>query len=72
MRNPSFHSGNDVSMAANFQAIGTAFVQHYYNTFDSNRSGLGPLYKENSCLSFEGESFQGAAAIVAKLTVHIY
>ena len=29
---------------ANFDAVGQAFAQHYYNTFDSDRTQLGPLY----------------------------
>merc|ERR1719362_1351003 len=47
-------------MAAGFQQIGEQFVQHYYQTFDSNRSQLGALYSE-------GEQIQGAANIVQKL-----
>lgn len=31
-----------------------AFAEHYYNTFDTNRAGLAPLYQEQSMLTFEG------------------
>jgi len=51
----------------NFQAVGEQFVQHYYQTFDSNRGGLFPLYDANSMLTFEGEQFQSAQNIVQKL-----
>ncbi|KAF4652091.1 Nuclear transport factor 2 [Perkinsus olseni] len=50
-----------------FQAIGDQFVQQYYQTFDANRSQLGPLYGDSSMLTFEGEQFQGAANIVQKI-----
>nr|XP_009759023.1 PREDICTED: nuclear transport factor 2-like [Nicotiana sylvestris] len=52
----------------NPDAVATAFVEHYYSTFDSNRAGLANLYQENSMLSFEGVKIQGAQHIVAKLT----
>eukprot|EP00929_Paragymnodinium_shiwhaense_P006135 TRINITY_DN1089_c0_g2_i1.p1 TRINITY_DN1089_c0_g2~~TRINITY_DN1089_c0_g2_i1.p1 ORF type:complete len:128 (-),score=29.75 TRINITY_DN1089_c0_g2_i1:75-458(-) len=51
----------------NFQQIGEQFVQHYYQTFDSNRAGVQPLYGETSMMTWEGEQFQGAAAITQKL-----
>merc|ERR1719480_514702 len=50
-----------------FQQVGEQFVQHYYGTFDSNRQNLAPLYGQSSMLTFEGEQFQGAQAIVQKL-----
>eukprot|EP00928_Gymnodinium_smaydae_P074515 TRINITY_DN57558_c0_g1_i1.p2 TRINITY_DN57558_c0_g1~~TRINITY_DN57558_c0_g1_i1.p2 ORF type:complete len:125 (+),score=23.38 TRINITY_DN57558_c0_g1_i1:94-468(+) len=50
-----------------FQQVGEQFCQHYYNTFDTNRAGLAPLYGETSMLTFEGEQFQGAANIAQKL-----
>merc|ERR1712154_349174 len=50
-----------------FQQVGEAFVQQFYQTFDSNRAGLAPLYSDTSMLTFEGEQFQGAANIVQKL-----
>ncbi|KAJ5104049.1 hypothetical protein N7532_004578 [Penicillium argentinense] len=44
------------------------FVEFYYQTFDSNRGGLAPLYRDQSMLTFETSSVQGAAGIVEKLT----
>lgn len=32
-----------------------AFADHYYNTFDTNRAGLGSLYQDQSLLTFEGQ-----------------
>lgn len=49
-------------------AVAKAFVDHYYQTFDTNRAGLGNLYQDSSMLTFEGEKFQGPAAIVGKIT----
>ena len=46
--------------------IGGAFVQHYYQTLDSNPAGLAGLYQATSTLTFEGQSFVGADAIIAK------
>ena len=54
-------------MNPQFESIGRQFVEHYYKTFDANRSTLGPLYSEQSLLTFEGEQFHGAPAIVNKL-----
>ena len=54
-------------MNPQFDSIGRQFIEHYYNTFDANRSTLGPLYSEQSLLTFEGEQFQGASSIVNKL-----
>mmetsp|Transcript_54764 Transcript_54764/g.138317 ORF Transcript_54764/g.138317 Transcript_54764/m.138317 type:complete len:124 (-) Transcript_54764:173-544(-) len=51
-----------------FQQIGEQFVQHYYQTFDTNRAGLAALYGDTSMLTFEGEQFQGAQNITGKLT----
>lgn len=48
-------------------AVAKAFVEHYYSTFDTNRQGLGNLYQDGSMLSFEGQQFQGAQNIAAKL-----
>ncbi|KAL7171794.1 hypothetical protein ACSBR2_036457 [Camellia fascicularis] len=47
-------------------AVAKAFVEHYYSTFDANRSGLANLYHESSMLTFEGQ--KGSQGIVAKLT----
>ena len=35
-----------------------AFVEHYYRTFDTNRSGLLSLYQEQCMLTFEGQQIQ--------------
>ncbi|XP_074275225.1 nuclear transport factor 2B-like [Silene latifolia] len=51
----------------NPEEIARAFVEHYYSTFDTNRSGLASLYQENSMLTFEGQPFMGAQNIVGKL-----
>ncbi|CAN6165613.1 unnamed protein product [Urochloa humidicola] len=45
-----------------------AFVDHYYATFDTDRAAMEGLFQEGSMLTFEGETFVGAAAITAKLT----
>mmetsp|Transcript_27779 Transcript_27779/g.64167 ORF Transcript_27779/g.64167 Transcript_27779/m.64167 type:complete len:129 (+) Transcript_27779:79-465(+) len=54
-------------MQQGFQTIGEQFVQHYYQVFDTNRTGLGPLYAETSLLSFEDSQVQGSQNIVQKL-----
>ncbi|KAE9466387.1 hypothetical protein C3L33_01711, partial [Rhododendron williamsianum] len=48
-------------------AVSKAFVDHYYSTFDTNRPSLANLYQEASMLTFEGQPFQGAQNIAAKL-----
>jgi Nuclear transport factor 2 (NTF2) domain len=45
-----------------------AFSDHYYATFDTNRAALASLYQDQSLLTFEGQKFQGSAAIIQKLT----
>lgn len=50
------------------EQVATAFVSHYYSTFDSNRAGLGNLYQDSSMLTFEGQKTQGIQNIVSKLT----
>jgi len=55
-----------------FEAIGNAFVQHYYSQFDSGEptqrgTRLHELYDaQNSYLTFEGNQLTGKAAIVEK------
>lgn len=49
-------------------ALAKAFVDHYYTTFDTNRSVLYSLYQDGSMLTFEGEQFQGPAAIQQKIS----
>ncbi|KAJ5728344.1 Nuclear transport factor 2 Eukaryote [Penicillium malachiteum] len=53
---------------SNFNEIAQQFVQFYYNTFDQDRAGLLPLYREHSMLTFETSSHLGANEIVEKLT----
>lgn len=55
-------------MAQDAEAVGKAFIDYYYKLFESNRPGLANLYQDPSMLTFEGQKFQGAQAIVAKLT----
>jgi Nuclear transport factor 2 (NTF2) domain len=50
-----------------FDQVGKQFVEHYYNTFDTNRANLGALYQGQSMLTYEGEQFLGAQAIMDKL-----
>ncbi|KAF2133330.1 putative nuclear transport factor 2 [Dothidotthia symphoricarpi CBS 119687] len=54
-------------MAGNFQEIAKQFVEYYYQTFDANRAGLAPLYRDHSMLTFEAQGVQGTQAIVEKL-----
>ncbi|XP_062302027.1 nuclear transport factor 2, like [Osmerus eperlanus] len=50
-----------------WELIGSGFVQHYYNLFDSDRTKLLDLYADFSCLTWEGEGFPGREAIMKKL-----
>mmetsp|Transcript_3495 Transcript_3495/g.5071 ORF Transcript_3495/g.5071 Transcript_3495/m.5071 type:complete len:115 (+) Transcript_3495:358-702(+) len=50
------------TLVNNFEEVGSAFVQHYYQVFDSNRAGLQSLYQDVSMLTFEGEKIMGAPA----------
>ncbi|XP_026554955.1 nuclear transport factor 2-like isoform X2 [Pseudonaja textilis] len=54
-----------------WEQIGTSFVQLYYQQFDTNREQLGALYTDASCLSWEGQQFQGKASIMEKLMHNI-
>lgn len=49
------------------ESVGKAFLQYYYQLFESNRQGLATLYQDASMLTFEGQKFQGPQAIVGKL-----
>ncbi|RPB11674.1 nuclear transport factor 2 [Morchella conica CCBAS932] len=44
------------------------FAKYYYNTFDSDRTRLAPLYRENSMMTFETNQHQGVSPIIEKLT----
>eukprot|EP00995_Heteronema_vittatum_P009394 NODE_4718_length_557_cov_1639.039370_g2566_i1.p2 GENE.NODE_4718_length_557_cov_1639.039370_g2566_i1~~NODE_4718_length_557_cov_1639.039370_g2566_i1.p2 ORF type:complete len:135 (-),score=32.35 NODE_4718_length_557_cov_1639.039370_g2566_i1:125-529(-) len=54
-------------LAMDFQTVGKQFATHYYQTFDSNRDGLGALYRDQSLMTFEGSQAQGTAQIMTKL-----
>jgi hypothetical protein len=56
-------------MADNFVDIAKQFCDFYYQTFDADRKQLGPLYRDQSMLTYESSSVQGVAAIVDKLAV---
>lgn len=49
------------------QGIGNQFVEHYYNTFKTDKSSMGRLYHEQSILSWEGRKFIGQQAIAQHL-----
>lgn len=49
------------------QQVGQAFLQYYYQLFESNRQGLSSLYQDGSMLTFEGTKFQGAQNIMTKM-----
>ncbi|KAK3316348.1 nuclear transport factor 2 [Apodospora peruviana] len=52
---------------AEYEAVAKQFVEHYYNTFDSNRSALAPLYRDESMLTFQSAQVGGGPAIAEKL-----
>lgn len=49
------------------EIVGRAFVDHYYNLFDNDRSSIGMLYQPTSMFSFEGQKLLGGEDISAKL-----
>lgn len=50
------------------EEVAKAFVNQYYATFQSNREGMAPLYREQSSLSFESEvAKRGTRDIMEKL-----
>eukprot|EP00013_Stygamoeba_regulata_P030338 CAMPEP_0177650760 /NCGR_PEP_ID=MMETSP0447-20121125/12130_1 /TAXON_ID=0 /ORGANISM="Stygamoeba regulata, Strain BSH-02190019" /LENGTH=126 /DNA_ID=CAMNT_0019153683 /DNA_START=64 /DNA_END=444 /DNA_ORIENTATION=+ len=49
------------------EAISKAFVEHYYNTFDTARQNLTSLYTDQSMLSYETHKIQGQANIMKHL-----
>jgi len=53
---------------ADINSIAKQFTDFYYQTFDSNRSQLAPLYRDSSMLTFEGSQIQGVGQVVEKLT----
>lgn len=59
-----------MSLNANYEQIGKAFTEQYYNMFDNpaTRSQLQALYNpEQSLMSFEGQQMQGTAKIMEKI-----
>ena len=54
------------------EAISTAFTQHFYATFDSNRAALASLYGPDSMMTYEDRSVTGAANIIDLLSVRCY
>ncbi|OVA13140.1 Nuclear transport factor 2 [Macleaya cordata] len=54
-------------MEGEIESVGRAFVNHYYNLFDTNRSSLFSLYQPTSILSFEGQTIVGGEHIATKL-----
>lgn len=44
------------------------FTDFYYSTFDSDRSSLSGLYRNESMLTWEGSPIQGVSSIIEKLT----
>lgn len=56
-------------MADNFVEIAKQFCDFYYQQFDADRKQLGPLYRDQSMLTYESSSVQGVNAIVEKLSV---
>ncbi|CAD7691018.1 unnamed protein product [Nyctereutes procyonoides] len=46
-----------------WEQIGSSFIQHYYQLFYNDRIQLGAIYIDASCLMWEGQQFQGKAAI---------
>jgi len=60
-----------MALNPNYEAIGKAFTEQYYNIFDNaaTRPQLQNLYNaEQSLLSFEGQQMQGSAKIMEKLS----
>jgi len=53
---------------ADFQNIGTAFADHYYNTFDGPTADqLQHLYQDDSLCTYDSEQFMGMKGIMTKL-----
>ncbi|KAJ1928531.1 Nuclear transport factor 2 [Tieghemiomyces parasiticus] len=52
---------------ADINTVARSFADYYYGIFDKDRSQLAPLYRDASMLTFEGQQFLGAKAVVEKL-----
>lgn len=59
-------------MEEQVETVGRAFVNHYYNLFDNDRSSLANLYQPDSMLSFEGQKIVGAGGIVVFVSGSLY
>ncbi|KAI4541333.1 hypothetical protein MG293_008475 [Ovis ammon polii] len=46
-----------------WEQTGSSFIQHYYQLFDNDRIQLRAVYFDISCFTWEGQQFQGKAAI---------
>ena len=54
-------------MGDDFQTVAQQFCEHYYKTIGESRDELSSMYTDDSCLTYEGESFKGVANIMEKL-----
>jgi hypothetical protein len=54
------------------QAIAKQFLDAYYQCMSGNRMGLLDFYTNDSCMSYEGDSFKGLASIKEKLESMVY
>ncbi|ODV93393.1 hypothetical protein PACTADRAFT_36012 [Pachysolen tannophilus NRRL Y-2460] len=52
---------------SDFSSLAQQFCEFYYNQFDTDRSQLGNLYRDQSMLTFEASQTQGPKNIVEKL-----
>lgn len=48
-------------------ALAKQFLDAYYQAVSSNRMALLDFYTNDSCMSYEGDSFKGLASIKEKL-----
>ncbi|CAD7675822.1 unnamed protein product [Nyctereutes procyonoides] len=51
-----------------WEQIRSSLIQHYYQLFDNDRTQLDTMSIDASCLTWEGQQFQGKAAIAGKLS----
>ncbi|XP_044125561.1 nuclear transport factor 2 isoform X1 [Bufo gargarizans] len=51
-----------------WEQIGCSFVEHYYRLFDCDRTQLKAIYTDASCLTWEGQQYQGKDMIIEKLS----
>lgn len=63
----NFCLSSPVLTAVDFNTVATEFCNFYYQQFDSDRTQLGNLYRDQSMLTFETSQLQGAKDIVEKL-----